>query len=158
MEWAVTRDERRALQVKRQALQDSQLREPLREYLTENLSEAAGLGLLARLRASMPEAPLPRYLLGRRLYYAERFDAARAELEDLPGDTRLGKDTRLAAQELLILCDLRGGSPESVPDRLAGLAPFDLEPAERLAFQDLAARASWALERRKLLSGMDLEG
>jgi len=146
---AVTRDERRSLQVRRQALADAALREPLREYLTGNLDEAGGLGLLARLRATQPRAALPRYLLGRRLYYAERFDAARMELEDLPADSLLSPDTRLAALELLILCDLRGGAPEQVSDRLTGLARFDLEKAERLGFEALAARATWAMDGRK---------
>jgi len=144
---AVSRPERRAFQVARAALRAPELRQALCPYLTEVLPEAAGLASLAWVRAQVPSAPLPRYLLGRRLYYAERFAEAREELGPLAAatDTVLSSDVKLAVLELRALAELRGGAPQGVDSTLADLGGYGLEAAEALHFEDLRRRAAWAL-------------
>ena len=148
---AATRAERRAFQVARAALQAPELRESLRPYLTELLPDAAGLASLAWVRANVPAATLPRYLLGRRLYYAERFAEARAELGPLRAALELAPDVKLAALELQAMAELRGGVPGRVDSTLAELGSYGLEAAEALHFEDLRRRAAWA-------RGQDLPG
>lgn len=142
------RSDRRGLTVSLAALRDPVLRQPLRDYLTEsNQSDAAALTQLAQLRALAPEAALPRYLLGRRLYFASEFAAATTELEAFlaaadPGITA-DADVRLATLELLAWSALRGGRSGAVDGILAQLGDAPLSAAERLYFADLRARAAW---------------
>ncbi len=141
---AASRAERRAASVVVQVLRTPELVEALRPVLSETAPETATLAMLAWVRATAPDSPVPRYLLGRRLYYAERFDEAVAELEPLTTHPELNVDVRLAALELVALADLRGGHPERVVARLLGVAEFDLDAAEQLWFSGITSRAAWA--------------
>jgi tetratricopeptide (TPR) repeat protein len=142
---ASTRDETRALDVALAALREPSLRGALATYLTVNPPGEAGLALLASVRAALPEHVLPRYLLGRRLYYAEQFDAAGAELAPVLAAPGQPPTVRLATAELLALSALRAGRPEDVDAALQAALALELEPAERLALDDIRSRAKWEL-------------
>ena len=143
------RGERRGHTVSLAALRDPVLRDGLRDYLTEsNQSDAAALTQLAQLRALAPDAALPRYLLGRRLYFVGEFAAATSELEAYlavagPGSPAADTDVYIATLELLALSALRDGRPGAVDAILAPLGAAPLSPAERLYFEDVRARAAW---------------
>jgi tetratricopeptide (TPR) repeat protein len=143
-ELAPTRSEARALGVALRALRDSSLSESLRPYLVEWLPDAAAFALLAPLRAARPEAAIPRYLLGRRLYFAERFQEALGELVPLIRDDTLPADVRLEALEVSAQSELRRGHPEEALALLAGLEGFMLEAADELRLEDIRHRADWA--------------
>ncbi|HZL86119.1 MAG TPA: tetratricopeptide repeat protein [Candidatus Krumholzibacteria bacterium] len=141
---ATSRAERRAAALTVQVLRTPALVDALRPILSETAPETGALVMLAWVRGTQPDSAIPRYLLGRRLYYAERFEEAASELEPLTRNPELGPDARLASLELLALADLRAGHPERVPSRLLGLAEFDLDSAEQLGFAGIASRAAWA--------------
>jgi len=132
--------ERRAHEAARTAVRDPALRELLRPYLTDvGTPEAAGLALLARARAAAPEAALPRYLLGRRLYLAGEFGPALEELLPLRADSTLGPRLRWAAEDL------------------AGRSSFHLEAADAAEeiFQGLRDRATEEADRAGALDWLD---
>ncbi len=141
--WTATRQQSRAVHVARAAMADSVLEPLLREYLSEIVPNEAGLALLARALGERPDAALPRYLMGRRLYFAERFDEAVEFLGELPAAPSLPEDARLASLELLAWAELRRGVPGAARRAAAASAAFRLDAAERLLFADIAARASW---------------
>lgn len=143
-EWTTSRAQRRALHIARMVLADSSLGPALREYLTDLLPNEPGLAVLARAMTARPASPLPRYLMGRRLYFAARFDEAVTALEDLPASKDLPEDARLASLELLARAQLRRGAAEQAAATLSSLEAFRLERAERMMFADIAARAAWA--------------
>ena len=137
----------RALQVNLAVLQDPQLRDVLVQYLTEaNLSDIAGLTLLATARIESAGSPWPRYLLGRRMYFANRFDATIDELQPLLSAS-LPTDVHLALVEMLAWAQLRDGRPGRALDTLngPGAAATGWTAAEQLRLEDLRRRAESTL-------------
>lgn len=146
-ERAAFEDESRALEVTIAVLHEKRLREILREYLTDaGLPEAAALADLARARLAAPESPLPRYLLGRRLYFAGRFDAARQELEALRG-AGLPPRARHAALDLAGRAALRAGHAAAAADTYVELLRLPMEEPERLGAEDWLERCRWVESR-----------
>jgi hypothetical protein len=145
LERAVFPDERRAYEVALAAQRDPGLAALLRDYLTDvGLDEAAGVALLAEARLARPAATLPRYLLGRRLFLAGRFESARPELRAALAAGDLGPEARRAAFELAGRAALRiGAAAEAVQTFEALLADPGLEAAERLRIDDWRQRGVW---------------
>ena len=143
LDWSASRAERRALHIARQVLSDSSLEATLREYLTDLLPQEPGLALLAHAMTARPQSPLPRYLMGRRLYFAGRFAEAAQSLADLHAQVELPEDARLASLELLARAHLRRGAAGEARAALAAVEAFRLEAAEELLFDDIEARARW---------------
>ena len=123
-------------------LQSSILKPLLRDYLIEsNQSDTASLSLLATARARAPESVWPAYLLGRRLYFAHRFDAAILELQQVT-QAVVPEDIGLASIELLAWSELRGGQASQARDTVdQALTEFPWTQAERLRLEDLRRRA-----------------
>jgi hypothetical protein len=143
LDWTASRDQRRGLHIARMVVADSSLEAALREYLTDIVPNEPGLALLARAMTVRPESPLPRYLMGRRLYFAGRFAEAAAALADLPMNEVLPEDARLASLELLARAHLRGGAAEQAEAALTALDAFRLDSAERMLVAEIGARAAW---------------
>jgi tetratricopeptide (TPR) repeat protein len=150
LEFSTSRAEARALVVGTLALADSSLREGLRTYLVEPLPDATSLAVLSPLLQRYPESMLPRYLVGRRIYFVDRFREALEELDPLRSREDLPPDLRLEVVELCAQAELRRGRPEpalAILDRIADLEEvpgLDLEAADRLRLEDIRHRAEWA--------------
>lgn len=143
------RNEHRSLVVCIAVLRHERLRLLLRDYLTGTAqSDVTSLALLSKAVTDAPDSPLPRYLLGRRLYFSAAFQEAVTELEAVLEAPRLEPDVRLAAVELLAWSQLRRGRPEAVEPLLQRLDPATLSTAERFLLDELQHRASWLLESR----------
>lgn len=137
----------RAYEVLQDALSLGAAAAPLRGYLTApGTSDVAAIAQLAQARLAMPEAPLPRYLLGRRLVLAHEPRAGAVELDSaLCCGRRLGPGTRLAALELRARAGLALGERDAAAARFDSLAATPQLPAwRRLGFQDWARRCRTA--------------
>jgi hypothetical protein len=147
---ATSRAEARALAVGTLALADSSLQDGLRTYLVEPLPDATSLAVLAPLLQRYPEAMLPRYLVGRRIYFLDRFREALEEFDPLRSRDDLPPDVRLEVAELCAQAELRRGQPERALTILDGISDLEavpgleLEAADRLRLEDIRHRAEWA--------------
>jgi len=103
----------RASEVALAVLADPRLRNVLGDYLADRgLPDAAGLARLVSARLAAPESGLPRYLLGRRLFFAGEFLAAAAEMDAALATQDLGPQARWAALELRAQAWFRVGRVE----------------------------------------------
>jgi hypothetical protein len=145
LDTAARRATRRALQVNRAVLQSPTLRTLLRGYLVESMQDdTTSLTLLATARAQEPASTWPAYLLGRRLYFADRFTEAIAELQPLL-DRPLPEDVWLATFELVAWSYLRAGDAEACLAHLEGAGDQAWTRVELLRLEDLRRRAQAAL-------------
>jgi len=116
---------------------------PLRAYLTPaGTSDVAALAWLAQARLAAPAAPLPRYLLGRRLVLAHEPAQGALELDAaLAGGAGLGAEATLAARELRARAAFATGDRAAAAERFEALAATPQLPAWRqLGFLDWAGR------------------
>jgi hypothetical protein len=134
----------RAFEVVRAVLADGRLAPILAPALADaGAGEAAVAGVLARAREVAPDSPLPRYLLGRRLYYAGEFAAASSELEAAVAGGGLGPHAGLAAHELAARAELAAGSADGAAAAFQSMAATPELPAwRRLELEDRAFRAA----------------
>jgi hypothetical protein len=105
------------------------------------------LTLLATARAAAPDSVWPAYLLGRRLYYAQRFDEAIAALQPVL-QSPLPEDIRLATIELIAWSFLRSAQPLQARQMVIAALEAPHMPwtdAERLRLEDLQRRAAAVL-------------
>jgi hypothetical protein len=136
----------RAAEVTLATLDDPRLRERLRNYLTDlGLPEAAGLALLAETRLAAPDAALPRYLLGRRLFFANQWEAAATELRAAVAAGSLGSLTQHAALELVGRSELAAGRAEAARATFERLLAEPLPASVRLGIEDWKWRSDQAL-------------
>jgi hypothetical protein len=146
---ASSTDEARACEVILDVLRDPTLRRILGDYLTDTgLDDAAGLARLATARIVAPDAGMPRYLLGRRLFFAGDFAAAGRELEASLGSGDLGPEARLAAADLLGQAQLAAGDPARAVATFEGLLERPLEVWRRRGYEDWERRSAWRASRR----------
>jgi hypothetical protein len=135
--------EARAFEVVRGVVADPRLAGLLAPALADvGAGEAAAVAALAAARAGAPDSPLPAYLLGRRLFLAGAFEAARAELDASLALGGLGPEATLAARELSARADLGAGRAGAAAARLAALAAApELPEWRRLGLGDRASLA-----------------
>ncbi len=138
-------DDARAYEVLRAALGDTGVATLLRDYLTDvTPTDAAALGLLVRARLAVPADALPRYLFGRRLYFAGQPEAAAVELDAALASATLGPLARRTAEELRARADFAAGNSAAAEARFRALATTPgIDTWRRLGALDWAARAAW---------------
>jgi hypothetical protein len=147
---AASSDEARAYEILERLRddRDGDVEPAIRSYLIDaSLPDAAGLALLATARAASPESALPRYLLGRRLLFADAPEQAGVELEAALAIGGLGQETGWTARELLGRARLRAGdAPGGRRIFEALLADAGAPEWRRLGWDDWRRRCQWASE------------
>jgi len=137
--------EARAFEVTRAVVADPRLAASLVPALVDiGASEASAAAALARARLLAPDSALPPYLLGRRLFNAGDWDAARMELESALAGDRLGPLATHAASDLVARA-LFATAPAGAASAFRDLSAAPELPAwRRLALLDWAFRAERA--------------
>jgi hypothetical protein len=140
---ATSEADARAAEVTRLTLQDPRLAPALRPYLADlGLPDVAGVALLGVAGRQAPEAALPRYLLGRRLYFADQWRAAVPELRFALDSGGLGPLAGRAAADLLGRSLFAAGATDSAAAVFQALLATPLPPAARLGIEDWLSRCT----------------
>jgi hypothetical protein len=158
-------DDERAFVVLRAVLADARLAPLLRPALAEpGASEMQAAAALARAQRAAPDSPWPRYLLGRRLFFARQWAEARAELdsararglppaaEDAAEVLALRADFALAEEVAATGEPRRGAAGAAGTAGAAGARPAALRTRAAAGFRAMAQRPGLPAWRRLELS------